>query len=135
MSVKLNMDLTWTMGILQLLSTFDHPDWYLPWLRETISFADLLGKLSSIFSEVKAALNLDPNTTERLDMFSQSARKMGWIKMFVEKGITGVIGQDRESRVSAAPFTAGEMSDLNGGGFMDYMDDAWMQDILGPWEY
>ncbi|KAG4419148.1 hypothetical protein IFR04_007744 [Cadophora malorum] len=27
MSVKLNMDLTWNMGILQMLSTFDHLDW------------------------------------------------------------------------------------------------------------
>ena len=135
MSVKLNMDLTWNMGILQMLSTFNHPDWDLTWLRETISFPDLLGKLSSIFSEVKAALNLDPDTTERLDMFSQSARKMGWIKMFVEKGTSGVADRDRESRASAAPPVAGEIYDLTGGDFMGYMDDAWMQDILGPWEY
>ncbi|KAH7410579.1 hypothetical protein BKA64DRAFT_357833 [Cadophora sp. MPI-SDFR-AT-0126] len=134
-SVKLNMDLTWNMGVVQMLSTFDHPDWDLAWLRQTISFPELLGKLSSTFSEVKAALTLDPNTTERLDMFSQSARKLGWIKMFVEKAISGVPVHSETSRGAEIPFTAGEMYDLNGSDFMGYVDDAWMKDMLGSWEY
>ena len=116
-----------------MLSTFDHPDWNTAWLREQISLPEHLGKLSGTLLEVKAALHLDPGTTERLDMFSQSAKKMSWIKMVVEKAIPGMSSQEVESRASDIPFN--EMYGMNGGDFMGYMDDAWMKDILGPWEY
>lgn len=126
------MDLTWNLAILQMLSTFEHPDWNVSWLRETINFPELLGKLATNLSEVKAALNLDPTTEERLDMFSQSAKKMNWIKMFVEKAIPGMSGQAGESRIEDN--TSADMFDFNGDEFMDFMDDAWMKDMLGPWE-
>ncbi|KAH6714240.1 hypothetical protein BKA61DRAFT_576209 [Leptodontidium sp. MPI-SDFR-AT-0119] len=133
MSMKLNMDLTWNMTILQMLSTFDHPDWNLAWLRESISLPELLGKLSARLLEAKTALDLDPSTEERLDMFSQTAKKLSWIKMFVEKSISGVPVQEGESRAPDIPLT--EMFEFNGSDFMGYMDDAWMKDTLGPWEY
>ncbi|KAH7346194.1 hypothetical protein BKA65DRAFT_272691 [Rhexocercosporidium sp. MPI-PUGE-AT-0058] len=133
MPIKLHMELTWNLSILQMLSTFDHPDWNIAWLRELISLPKVLGKLSTILFEAKAALDLDPSTTERLDIFSQSAKKMSWIKMFVEKAIPGMSSQEGESRASEVPIN--EMFDLNGGEFMGYMDDAWMKDIIGPWEY
>lgn len=127
------MDLTWNMTILQMLSTFDHPDWNLAWLRESISLPELLGKLSARLLEAKTALDLDPSTEERLDMFSQTAKKLSWIKMFVEKSISGVPVQEGESRAPDIPLT--EMFEFNGSDFMGYMDDAWMKDTLGPWEY
>ncbi|KAL2059766.1 hypothetical protein VTL71DRAFT_10150 [Oculimacula yallundae] len=134
MPISTYMDLTSVLGVLQMLSTFEHPDWNLDWLRETISLPDLLGRLSVRLFEVKAALNLDPGTTDRLDMFSQSAKKMGWIKLFVEKTIPGfTAAQAKEARSSHSPSV--EVYDFNGDEFMGYMDDAWMKDILGPWEY
>ncbi|KAG4443063.1 hypothetical protein IFR05_001459 [Cadophora sp. M221] len=133
MPMKLHMDLTWNLSILQMLSTFDHPDWNLAWLRESINLPELLGKLSVRLLEAKTVLDLDPSTEERLDMFSQTAKKMSWIKMFVEKAIPGVPAQEGGSRAADIPLT--EMFDFNGSDFMGYMDDAWMKDILGPWEY
>jgi hypothetical protein len=133
MSMKLHMDLTWNMSILQMLSTFDHPDWNLSWLHESISLPEILGKLSARLLEAKTALDLDPSTEERLDMFSQTAKKMNWIKMFVEKAIPGAPAQEGESRASDIPLT--EMFEFDGSDFMGYIDDAWMKDILGSWEY
>ncbi len=131
MPMHLHMHLTWNMGVLQMLSTFEHPDWNLAWLRDSISLSDVLGKLAGTLSSVKATLNFDPKTSARIDMFSQSSKKMSWIKSFIEKGI---IEQGSESRVPEA--SVGDMFDLpSGGEFMDFMDDAWMRDLLGPWEY
>ncbi|CZS94996.1 uncharacterized protein RAG0_04795 [Rhynchosporium agropyri] len=134
MPIKAYMDLTSNLGILQMLSTFDHQDWNVDWLRETISMPEVLGLLSARLLEVKSALNLDPGTLDRLDIFSQSSKKMTWIKMFVERslGIPPSSTEASESRVNV-PFTEGY--DSMEGDFMGMMDDAWMQDILGPWNY
>ncbi|KAF8850712.1 hypothetical protein BDZ45DRAFT_751428 [Acephala macrosclerotiorum] len=50
----------WSLGVLQLLATFEHPDWNLEWARKTISFTDILDKHAKKFTQVKSVLGLDP---------------------------------------------------------------------------
>lgn len=132
MPIHCMMQLTWNMGVLQMLSTFDHPEWNLAWMRESLSFSEVLQHLVDRLSKVKEALNFDPDTTEGLDMFSQSAKRLAWIKTFID---TGTIGRAQPHDTRDPDPAPSDMLDLpSGGEFMEYMDDAWMRDLLGSWE-
>lgn len=119
---------TWGLGVLQLLSTFDHPDWNLEWARATISFTDVLGKLAAHFGQAKVVLRLDPHISAAEDIFSRSAGKMTWMKSFFENE-----GSSAGPRPIASCSNPNNLPGLPLANDMDFMDDEWMHDILELW--
>lgn len=126
------MLVTWNLGILQLLSTFEHPDWNPEWAQTTLSFTEVLALLAERYGKAKNALGFDPHTDAEEDIFSNTARKMLWIKSFFEGrncGPSGIVETDSVE----APII--EMPDfMQGAEFVDLLDDQWMQEFLGSWE-
>ncbi|KAF4631881.1 hypothetical protein G7Y89_g6243 [Cudoniella acicularis] len=121
-SIPMSCQVTWNLGILQLLSTFEHPDWDLTWVKETIDFTELLGKLAGRFNQGKEVLGMDAYTTDRVDIYSHIGRIFAWMKTYFE----GQPGHNHNN------------FDLsNAGGFVDFdfLNDVWMGDTFGPWEY
>jgi hypothetical protein len=123
--------ITWNLGILQLLSTFEHPDWNLTWVKETISFTGVLGQIGEQFIQAKQGLGLDLHTSEGDDIFSMTGNKLVWMKAYFE-------GKYRSAEFDAAMATNEDgLNDTTyGEDFMDFLDnDPWMRDILGPYDF
>ncbi len=114
-------------GILQLLSTFDHPDWDLTYVKNTVSFTGTLDKLTERFGQVKFVLNLDPHTTEPLDLFSKTSKKSAWVKAYFESKNRKATGEaDISMDFSLGPADLAPSYD-----HMDFLDDTWYQTFLG----
>jgi hypothetical protein len=115
-----------------LLSTYEHPDWNITWVRETISFTGVLGQIGEQFSQAKAGLGLDPHIPEgeeSEDIFSLTGNKMLWMKGYFE-------GKYRAAGSDAPNITIQDgLNDAFGEDFADFIDDQWMRDILGPYDY
>jgi hypothetical protein len=128
LSVPIITHFTWSLGVLQLITTFEHPDWNLKWARSTISFTDILGRLSDKYAQVKAILGLDPHTPIGEDIFSHSARRTAWMKSFFENGGINPRLQDDQQYGSSA-----NIGDLSLGNGIDLMDDEWLRDLMDLW--
>jgi hypothetical protein len=132
LSTTVFTQITWNLGILQLLSTYEHPDWNITWVRETISFTGALGQIGEQFSQAKAGLGLDPHISEGEeleDIFSVTGNKMLWMKAYFE-------GKYRAAGSDAPNITIQDgLNDAFGEDFADFIDDQWMRDILGPYDY
>jgi hypothetical protein len=130
-SVPMSTLLTWNLGVLQLLSTFEHPDWSPEWARENLSFTGVLDLLYKRYSTAKGILGFDSHTELGEDIFTKTAKKICWMKSFFEGRSSGpsVIAE------SAGPEIT-EITDLpQAAEFVDLLDDEWMQELLGSWEY
>lgn len=128
LSVPMITHFTWSLGVLQLLATFDHPDWNIEWARETISFTDILDQLAKRFAQAKTSLGLDPHTTVGEDVFSHSARRIAWMKSFFETD-----GAHARSNPLPPCSIPDDAPDFPQGIDMDFMDDEWMRDMLELW--
>lgn len=128
LSVPILTYFTWSLGVLQLLTTFEHPDWNLEWARSAISFTDVLGKLSDIYGQVKSTLNLDPHTPVGEDIFSHSARRMSWMKSFFESG-----GIDPRLDHNPQYSNSENTTDLSLGNDSNLLDDQWLRDLMELW--
>lgn len=128
LSVPIITHFTWSLGVLQLLTTFKHPDWNLEWARSTISFTDVLGKLSEKYGQVKAALGLDPHTPIGEDVFSHSGRRMSWMKTFFENGGINPRLQDNQQYQNSV-----NISEISLGNDIDLLDDEWLRDLMELW--
>lgn len=119
-----------SFGVLQLLTTFNHPDWNLEWAQATISFTDTLGRLAENYSKVKMTLGLDPHTPDGEDIFSHTGRRMLFVKSFFE----GEDADGQSQREQHVPNVAATPNVPTGDGNVDFMDDVWMHDLLEPFE-
>lgn len=114
--------------VLYRLSIFEHPGWDLRIVRDTLSFTLVIDKVITIMAQVKPAASLDPDSlAERIDTFSQNSRRLNAIKASWES---------RTAMDSTAPdaATATAMDENQGDISMDFLDDAWLKDVLGPWD-
>ena len=134
-TVPMVVQLTWNSGTLQLLSTFEHPDWDLALVPEAIDFFSFLKTMMDKFSRVKATLGYDLYTTEALDFWSQSAKTIAKVESFFE----GKIAEHECGNPCEQDHRSMETPNFSnfppGAEFMDFMDDIWMRDALGPTEY
>jgi hypothetical protein len=124
------MQLTWGMGILQLLTTFEHPDWDLAWVRETISFVGMLHRLAGRYEKAKEELGIDPHTPQGDDIFSQSTHKFRVLAETFEN--LAKLARDTPRTEPQVPPTMTDFA-ISGDG-MDLLDDTWMRDFMGPWD-
>lgn len=108
---------TWTqvahsIMILQLLSTFEHPDWNLVYVRETIDFMEVMDKLVERFDKVEGQI------------FARTSAKMASMKAHIQAamgGGPGLSGDDADMARLWEP--------------ADFLDETWLTDVLGPMEY
>lgn len=128
LSVPIITHFTWSLGVLQLLATFQHPDWNLEWARSTISFTDILGTLSDKYAQAKATMGLDPHTPVGEDVFSHSARRTAWMKSYFENG--GINPRLQDDQQYSNP---SNIADLSLGNDIDLMDDEWLHDLMDLW--
>ena len=123
--------LSYSLSILHMLSNFDHPDWNLAYVQETIDYTVVFGRLIE---------NLEKLTTlsgyEKLDIFSRSAKWMKIVKGYVEAKMaglqtTGFQEGDQMLDFGAIPIPGTE--DLTD--FFQFLDDAWMTDGMGTLDF
>ena len=120
-------------GTLQLLSTYEHSDWSLAYVKQTLCFTDILEIMAERFSQAKFVLNLDPHTAEALDLFSHTASKARWMKSYFENKYSKST-RDQASIANAMDFSRDPTEFNTGYDPMEYLDDAWIQTFLGSWE-
>ncbi len=122
--------LTYSLAILHILSSFDHPDWNLVYVRETIDFGAVLGRLIEQLDSVNTLVGY-----EKIDMFSPTARRLNRIKVYVEGKMAGhserAVGPEPDRIPDFEPVPGTE--DLSD--FFQFLDDAWMRDIMEPSDY
>jgi hypothetical protein len=132
-SVHIITLLTWNLGILQLLSTFDHPDWNPEWVKNSITFTGVLELLYERYSKAKEVLGFDPHKNAGEDIFSIISKKLLWLKSFFEVRHSGNSGGGESGSVEMQNDMVGEFPQGTEG--IDLLDDQWMQDLLGPWDF
>jgi hypothetical protein len=113
--------LTNSLIILQLLSNFEHRDWNLDHVRESIVFVDVLDKL------IERLIAIRP---EQTDYFSRTARKLEIMKAFCEGKMStfeqAIQAVHDPEWVRPDPAVEDDM--------MDLIDDEWMGDLFGNWD-
>lgn len=109
---------------LYRLSTLDDPDWDLGLVRETLDLSLVLDQVVTKMAQVKLAAGLDYGSSEDSDVFSQNSRRIGSIKAWWDAKISMDL---TERNIAAVDETVGEAA-------TDFLDDAWLKDILGPWD-
>jgi hypothetical protein len=94
---------------LQLLSTFEHPDWNLAYVRETICFMEVMDKLIERFIKVEG------------QTFARTAAKMASVKAQIQnamgQGPGTLSGEDADMGRTWEP--------------VDFLDESRLADILG----
>ena len=105
---------------LYRLSTLDDPAWDRGLVRDTADLSLILGQVIEKFAQVKAAVNLDPGTSEGKDMFSGNARTIKAIKTWWDAKVDAELNDNNMGLNE----TLGEMN-------MDFLDDVWLRDIFG----
>jgi hypothetical protein len=123
----------WNIGTLQQLSAFEHPDWDMAIVNETINFLDYLRNLVNIMSMVKSAVGFDSHTSEGLDFWSMNVKCITLVMGYFQ----GTVPYPEHD--PGDPSTQ-DQRDIETGNFptfppgvefMDFMDDVWM----GPSDY
>jgi hypothetical protein len=124
-SIMTCSNLSISMIILQLLCTFEHPEWNLTRVREVMDFNKLIDRLTACFNKVQT----EPGC-EDMDLFGRMAKKLGYMRDYVEaRSADQYRDQVPEPRGNQAP------QNTNAGEFTDFLDDAWLKDIFGPWDF
>jgi hypothetical protein len=122
--------LTYSLANLHMLSSFDHPDWNLVYVRETIDFKTVLGRLTEQLERVNTLVGY-----EKFYMFSRTAKRMNCIKVYVEGKMAGppqgAAGPEPDQMPDFEPVPGTE--DLPD--FSQFLDDTWMRDIMEPSDY
>jgi hypothetical protein len=122
--------LSYSLAILHTLSSLQRPDWNLASVREAIDYNVVFGRLIG---------NLEHLITlpgfEKLDVFSRSARWMKCVNVYVETKMAALphvaVGNDADQVTDFGGMSGTE--DLTD--FFQFLDDAWMSDIMAPPDY
>lgn len=76
---------------------------------------------------VEETAGLNPGSSEEgMDTFSQNSRRISALKAWCES---------KNMMNSMAPDGATAVDDIPGEVSMDFLDDAWLKDIVGPWDF
>jgi hypothetical protein len=122
--------LKYSLANLHMLSSSDHPDWNLVYVRETIDFKTVLGRLIEQLESVNTLVGY-----EKFYMFSRTAKRMNRIKVYVEGKMAGplqgAVGPEPDQMPDVEPVP--ETDDLSD--FFQFQDDTWMRDIVEPPDY
>ena len=134
LTIPMVLQLTWNCGHLHLLSSFEHPDWDLTLVADSISLLEVMHILTHKMSQVKAVLGYDPQTAKGLDFWSLSAHTLTKIDSFfkgkaAEEQFGNASEQDRNFE------TPTFQNYTPGPDFMDFMDDVWMRDAMASSDY
>jgi hypothetical protein len=111
---------TWTQVahsviVLQLLSSFDHPDWNLAYVRETIDFITVLDYLIERFNKAEGQI------------FARSAAKLATIKAHIQEKMSFEAVRPGPDSLSGEDADMGKTWEP-----VDFLDETWLRDILGP---
>jgi hypothetical protein len=104
------------------LSTFEHPEWDRGLVRENLDVSLFLDKAEKNFTQVKEAAGLDLCGSEDIDSFNIMASKIRVIKMLWDATTVSTMASN-----GVAP--SDEMGDFP----MEFLEDDWLRDLLGPW--
>jgi len=119
-------NITSCLVVLQLLSSFNHPEWNLNFVRETLNFKTLINRINEKFESVKTV----PGCEETV-VFSRISTKLRCIRDYIEaKSLDPSVVPGPE--IISRGFRDAEIS--GGRDFTDFFDEAWLKDILEPWE-
>lgn len=108
------------VGIYRL-STFEHPEWDRDLFRENLDVLFILEEAEKKFAKVKVAAGLDLGGSEDIDFFNTMASKMRFFKTSWDAMTVSAM-----SSVGTAP------SDGMGDFHMEFLDEDWLRDLLGP---
>jgi hypothetical protein len=117
-------NLSYCMIILQALSDFNHPDWNLESVRETLDFRDVLDRIIERFEKVESEPGCEGTTA-----FSRTAKRIRSIQKILK---TKAVDLSKDRGLEAQDVRDPEI--LNTADFTDLFDEAWLRDILGSWE-
>lgn len=124
-SIVTSSDFTNAMIVLQLLCTYNHPEWNLAEVREVLDFNKLLNHLKISLERVQ----YEPGC-EDIDIFTKIAKKISYIEDFLATKL-GVQSGDHASE----PRDMQTLQITNTGDIPDLWDEAWLRDIFGPWDF
>ncbi|KAK9257993.1 hypothetical protein V1519DRAFT_455882, partial [Lipomyces tetrasporus] len=109
------------IGIYRL-STFEHPEWDRGLVRENLDVSLFLEQVEKNFAQVKEAAGLDLGGSEDIDSFNNFASRIKIIKMWWNaRTVSTMAPHDTAS------------GDVMGDFPMEFLDDDWLRDLLGPW--
>ncbi|KIN05469.1 hypothetical protein OIDMADRAFT_153650 [Oidiodendron maius Zn] len=121
-SALLYRNLTHCFVAIYQLSTFEHPEWDLGFIRENLDVVLFLEKAERNFSDVKLVAGLDIDGLEDIDTFNIIASKIRVIKLWWETTTLSTTGSHGAA--------SGEVTS---GSLMEFLDDGWLRDVFGPW--
>jgi hypothetical protein len=101
--------------ILQLLSTFEHSDWNLAYVRETIDFMEVMDKMIERFNKVEG------------QTFARTALKMASVKAHIQEQMDADAVGPRPGSLSGEDADMGRTWEP-----YDFLDESWLADVLGP---
>ena len=105
------------------ISTFDHPEWDLKLVRDSIDLSAILHQVVTNFVAVKATARLDPDSREDNDVFSATSRRIKAIRDWWD------------AKITAESVDSGHLNLEETIGDMDLSDDIWLRDMLGLGDY
>jgi len=104
------------------LSTFEHAEWDRELFREQLHVSSFLEQCEKNFAGVKEAAGLDIGGSEDMDSFSIMTSRVRVVKMSwdaANASMTNSVGMPSNDESYDFP--------------MDFSDEDWMRDLLGPW--
>ncbi|KAG0651879.1 hypothetical protein D0Z07_0829 [Hyphodiscus hymeniophilus] len=113
-STAMWMQISHSFVVLQALSTFDHPDWHLPSIRQEIDFMDVLEKLIERI-----------NKTEN-QIFAKAAIKMTSIKTHIQEQLAVEARNSRHDSLTGQDADFGRPWEP-----IDFLDNDFFGDIMG----
>jgi hypothetical protein len=119
--------MTYPIITLQALSTFDHPDWDLAYVRESIDFLSTLEQFMHRFERMEA-----DGGYENSEYFSRCSKKMSCIKSYCEQKMLS------RQTARSQPGTANYADPEGMSGSMDFpelVDEDWLRELLGAWDF
>jgi hypothetical protein len=111
---------THSLMILQLLSTFDHPDWNLNYVRDTIDFMEVMDKIIARFHKVEG------------EIFERTAAKMASIKAHIQGQMSAPVAKDG---AGGPDLLNGQDLEMGNWEPFDFTDESWFVDMLAPLDY
>ena len=106
---------------LHRLSTFEHADWDQASARTSLDISCVLDDVVSKLNQMKVAMTLDPGISDDKDIYSVIARTLSSIKVWWDSKI--------------ATEETPQPNDTNDELVMEWLDDAWLQDVFATSQY
>lgn len=119
--MSVNSQLAHCLVALSRLSSFNHPEWDLKLVRQTVNFSDIIEKVADKFTQSKIALNLNPTNQEEPHSFFEAIRRLHSIKDWWKAKLAAEESSGQEKAAVDQMFA---------GVPMDFSDDAWLRDML-----